>query len=59
MTYEGFAAYVGRIETEATTVSKARQNIRYRLYSEHHWRWYDAMHADVEPVRPVKVPTRN
>ena len=54
MTYEGNAAYVGKVRTEANTVNKARQNIRYRLHKEYGWKWYDAMHADVDPVIEIK-----
>jgi len=54
MIYEGHAAYVGRLETAAKNLAEARKNIRYQLYRDHGWKWYDAMHADVEPVRPVE-----
>lgn len=53
MVYEGNAPYVGKMRTEANTEAKARQNIRYRLWKEHGWRWYDAMHADVDPVKRI------
>ena len=54
MRYEGFAPYVGRLETEAPTVAKARSNIRHQLWRDHGWNVYEARKADVEPVRPVQ-----
>ena len=54
MVYEGYAAYIGRLETTARSVEEARKNLRYQLYRDCGWKWYDAMHADLEPVRPVR-----
>lgn len=51
MTYEADVIYVGKIQTTAPSEWKAIQNIRYRLYKEHGWKWFMAMHADVQVRR--------
>lgn len=44
----------GRMETTAASLEDARSNLRYRLHSECHMKWYDANRYDLSPIRLVR-----